>query len=134
MTDVLLDTNIFIYAYDRTSVHHARSTVVFFDTNLRLHTTSKNVTECVAVMTKLNFPQADIEQVLSDILSNVKVLYPSDSSFRIFEGLFKTYTPRGNKVFDLEIASVLLEHGTLQLATFNTSDFQHIPGIQFYPL
>lgn len=134
MTDVLLDTNIFIYAYDRTAVHHTRSAFVFADPNNRLFTTSKNVAECVSVMTKLNFPQADIEQVLSDTLTNINILYSSDSSLRIFEQLFKTYKPRGNKVYDLEVASVALANNITQIATFNTSDFQYIAGIQLFPV
>ncbi|MBV6439305.1 MAG: PIN domain-containing protein [Haliscomenobacteraceae bacterium CHB4] len=134
MTDVLLDTNLFIYAYDRTAVHHSRSVQVFTNPNNRLFTTAKNVAECVAVMTKLNFPQADIEQVLSDTLNNIQILYSSDASLRIFEQLFKTYKPRGNKVYDLEVASVVLAHNIAQVATFNTADFLYIAGIQLYPV
>ena len=56
MHDVLLDTNIFLYAYDRSSPFHSRCKALFADPQLRLHTTTKNISECVVVMTKLNYP------------------------------------------------------------------------------
>ncbi|MFN0214349.1 MAG: type II toxin-antitoxin system VapC family toxin, partial [Saprospiraceae bacterium] len=117
MTDLLLDTNIFIYAYDSSSPFHLRSAALFNSQQLRLFTTTKNITECVAVMTKLEYPKAHIEQLLEDISNNIVILYPSAVSLQIFGSLFKKYAPRGNRVFDLEVAAVMLANGVLDIAT-----------------
>lgn len=130
MTDVLLDTNIFIYAYDRSSPFHSRSASLFSSPQFRLFTTTKNITECVAVMTKLDCPKAHIEQLLEDISNNIIVLYPTSASLQIFETLFKKYAPRGNRVFDLEVASVMLANGVDSIATINSADFSYLPEIR----
>lgn len=132
MTDLLLDTNIFIYAYDRSSPFHARSAALFNSPQLRLFTTTKNIAECVAVMSKLDYPKAHIEQLLEDISNNIIVLYPSAASLQLFGTLFKKYTPRGNRVFDLEIASVMLANGVVSIATVNTADFIRFEGIELF--
>jgi len=132
MTDLLLDTNIFIYAYDSSSPFHARSAALFNSPHLRLFATTKNITECVAVMTKLDYPKAHIEQLLEDISNNIIVLYPSAASLQIFEMLFKKYAPRGNRVFDLEVASVMLANGVVSIATINTADFVRFDGIELF--
>lgn len=132
MTDLLLDTNIFIYAYDSSSPFHLRSAALFNSQQLRLFTTTKNITECVAVMTKLEYPKAHIEQLLEDISNNIVILYPSAVSLQIFGSLFKKYAPRGNRVFDLEVAAVMLANGVLDIATINTSDFTHLDGIRLF--
>ena len=100
MTDLLLDTNIFIYAYDRSSPFHSKCAALFESPEFRFFTTSKNITECIAVMTKLDAPKPHIEQLLADISNNIIVLYPNASSLQIFETLFKKHAPRGNRVFD----------------------------------
>ena len=132
MTDLLLDTNIFIYAYDSSSPFHARSAALFGSPHLRLCTTTKNITECVAVMTKLYYPKAHIEQLLEDISNNIIVLYPNAESIQIFESLFKKYTPRGNRVFDLEVASIMLANGLDSIATINIADFSYMEEIRMF--
>ncbi len=132
MIDLLLDTNIFIYAYDRSSPFHHRSAALFNSDKLRLFTTTKNITECVAVMTKLDYPKVHIEQLLEDISNNIIVLYPSAASLQIFESLFKKHAPRGNRVFDLEVASIMLSNGVASIATINVADFVRIEGVELF--
>jgi len=132
MTDLLLDTNIFIYAYDSSSPFHARSAALFNSPQLRLFTTTKNITECVAVMTKLDYPKPHIEQLLEDISNNILILYPSAASLQIFETLFKKYAPRGNRVFDLEVAAVMLAAEVKNIATINAADFAYIAEVNLY--
>lgn len=103
-----------------------------FSPQFRLFTTSKNLTECVAVMTKLNYPKPHIEQLLADILNNIVVLCPTAASLQTFEMLFKKYAPRGNRVFDLEIASVMLANNIGALATVNTADFAYLSEVNLF--
>ncbi len=133
MIDVLLDTNIFIYAYDSSSPFHSKAAALFTSPQLRLFTTTKNITECVAVMTKLNYPKAHVEQLLSDIFNNIIVLYPTAASLQIFDTLFKKYAPRGTRVFDLEVDSVMLANNVEMIATVNTADFSYLSEVRNYP-
>ena len=83
-------------------------------------------------MTKLDYPKPHIEQLLSDIFNNIIVLYPSPASLQIFDALFKKYAPRGNRVFDLEIASVMLANQVSTIATVNTADFSYLVEVQLF--
>ncbi len=57
------------------------------------------------------------------------ILKPTLSSLTIFEQLLQKYQPRGNKVFDVEIASIGLGHGINTIATVNNKDFEGMSEI-----
>ena len=83
-------------------------------------------------MTKLNFPKSDIEQLLSDISTNINVLYPTLTSLSVFTTLFKKYAPRGNRVYDLEVASIMIDNGIQDIATINSADFVYITEVNVF--
>lgn len=56
MIDVLVDTNMLIYAMDKSSIHHDRASEVLLDRNHNLFTTTKNISEFFAVSSKLKIP------------------------------------------------------------------------------
>ncbi|MEZ4828878.1 MAG: type II toxin-antitoxin system VapC family toxin [Bacteroidia bacterium] len=130
--DVLVDTNVFIYAYDRSSPYHERCRKFLEDTSLNLFTTTKNISECIAVMTKLNYPGRDIQQLYTDIDQNLVTLFPSGESLKIFYRLFENYKPKGNRIFDLEVASIMIAFGITDIATINESDFVYIKEIKIF--
>ena len=83
-------------------------------------------------MTKLNYPKSDIEQLLSDITTNINILYPTLTSLQIFTTLFKKYAPRGNRIYDLEVTSVMLDNSIQEIATVNITDFVYMTEINVF--
>lgn len=53
MIDVLIDTNLLIYAMDKTSIHHESASHILLDPNHNLYTTTNNISEFFAVSSKI---------------------------------------------------------------------------------
>ncbi len=129
MNKVLIDTNIFIYDLDRNSKYHKKANEILNSEN-ELFTTSKNISEFVCVATKLSIDYKIINNYLMDIFDNLVILYPSESSMEIFQELIKKSKPIGNKVYDFEIASIMIDNHIENIATYNTKDFEEIKNIK----
>ena len=50
----------------------------------------------------------------------------------IFEWLVGQYKPTGNRIYDIEIVSVMLSHDIHLITTFNTKDFQPVKEIELF--
>jgi len=129
MNNILVDTNILIYGIDESSEFHKRSKEILTGDKFNLFITSKNVSEYFAVCTKLKIDKEIVLGFYNDIKKNTIILYPNDNSIKKFEMLVKKYFPTGNRVYDLEIVSVMLANDVKYLATFNTKDFDNIKEI-----
>lgn len=129
MSKLLIDTNIFIYALDKDSIHHQKS-VEYLTSKDKLFTTSKNISEYFAVTSKIGIETAITIGFYGEIKQNLVVLYPNDKSLLIFEKLYKKYAPKGNRVFDLEIVSIMLANKIHKIATLNQKDFITIDEVQ----
>ncbi len=81
--------------------------IVFKDTENKLFTTTKNISEYIAVCTKIGVNRDRMNGFYNEMKNN----------------------PRGNWVFDLGIASVLITNKVGKLATVNTNDFKNITEI-----
>jgi len=84
MNKILLDTNILIYTIDNDSKFHNECKALFNRPDLRLYTTSKNLSEFLAVLTRtqeLEISIKDAIQVLASLKSNLKILYPNSASY-----------------------------------------------------
>jgi len=126
MTNLIIDTNVLIYALDASSGFHQSAVNILRDSNYQLFIPSKVITEYFAVCSKLDIPTLDTIQFFRELSQNASILFPNPSSLSTFETLIQKYEPRGNRVFDLEIASVGIANQVLTIATANISDFQAI--------
>ncbi len=129
MNNLLLDTNILIYALDENSKFHQRAKNILTDGKYNFFITSKNISEFFAVCTKLNLDKDKIWGFYNEIKTNAIILYPSGESIKKFEMLIKKYSPFGNRVYDIEIASIMLANKVLRIATLNITDFENINEI-----
>jgi predicted nucleic acid-binding protein len=132
MNKILLDTNILIYALDKTSVFHQKASQIMQDENNHLFTTTKNISEYFAVCTKLAISSVKMFGFYNDLQENLTFLYPNQASVQQFELLLRKYQPKGNRVFDVEIVSVMLAYDIKKIATFNIDDFKHINEVEIY--
>jgi predicted nucleic acid-binding protein len=123
---ILVDTNVFIYAIDKSSRFNAWASKLILDNQYIHYTTSKNILEFIAVVTKgenpiLNTNQAI--QVINYIRKRFHIIYPDAYSMDTFIKLCESYNPKGLLVHDFEIAAISLSHDIKLIATVNHRDF-----------
>ena len=129
MNNILLDTNILIYAFEETSDFHKKSAELFLNEENNLFVATKNISEFFAVCSKLSLDLDKTFGFYSDLKENCTILKPTDKSLEIFENLIKKYKPRGNRVYDIEIVSIMLANELNKVATANIDDFKNIDEI-----
>lgn len=131
MSKMLIDTNVLVYSKDKSSVFH-RASISVFNGSDQLYTTSKNLAEYYAVVTKGNAPLLSPLEAIHDITEFAlycTILYPTLLSHQKLFELIRKYQPKGLKVHDFEIASIALVSGVPNVATFNQGDFKQITGM-----
>jgi len=70
----------------------------------------------------------------NEIKNNLTILYPNDETLKTFEQLNEKYQPKGNRVYDVEIVSVLKTNDVNKIATVNVDDFKNISEIELIDL
>ena len=137
MNNMLIDTNLLVYAIDQDSAFFSQAQNIISDSGVALFTTSKNLSEFLAVTTRIPrnaMPINDALTVINDFLTIFNILYPTEQSYKIFMDLLRKYQPSGIKIHDFEIVSIGLANGINRIATFNQKDFYQIKEIDLYPL
>ena len=132
---ILVDTNILIYSIDADSKFHKRSLEVLLDPDKELYTTSKNISEFLVVLTRTKTVKINVIEaleILSELLTNINVLYPDKQTHLMFYELLKKYQPIGLRIHDFEIASISLANGIDTIATENRPDFKNIEEIKIF--
>jgi predicted nucleic acid-binding protein len=136
MSSVILDTNLLLYAVDEDSKYFEAVQNLINNQSLHLFTTSKNLSEFLAVVTRSAHTGLSIEEalaVLEDFQTSSTILYPSEESYKIFKVLLQKYNPQGLKIHDYEIIIIALSHKINNIATFNRKDFADIQEIILFP-
>jgi len=137
MNRILVDTNILIYAIDQDSRFFHQARRILDNSDFDLTTTSKNLSEFLAVVTKPNGYglSSDIAcEILEEITQSLQVLFPNQESLSIFTKLLHAYQPTSLKVHDFEIISIGLAHEVRHFATFNSKDFEPVNEINIVEL
>lgn len=130
MNNILADTNIMIYGFDKKSIFHQKSQEFLRNPSNSLFITSKNISEFFAVTSKLKMGIVHCLEYYHEFKSNASILLPSEKSLNILETLIKKYQPVGNQVYDIEIVSIMLDNDLRDIATFNRKDFINITEIR----
>ena len=122
-TKALVDTNVFVYAYDQSSVYHRRAVTFLSNSSVDFYTSTKNIAGFFAVLSKMNEPFLKVWQFYQSIRANCVLLFPTRLSLSIFETLLEKYQPKGNRIFDMEVVSIAVANGLPEVATVNVKDF-----------
>ncbi len=133
MNNILIDTNLLIYAIDEDSKYYNSVHMILDDVSNNLFTTSKNISEFISVITRYPGKSISIKDaliVIKEFESIFTVLYPSEKSNLIFIDLLKKYSPHGLKIHDYEIISIALSYNIKCIATVNKKDFSGIKEIE----
>jgi len=134
MNKIGVDTNIFIYTLDNSSPYHKICDNFLKDTENELFTTTKNISEFFAVCTKIGVEKEKILGLFNEIKTYVTILYPNQNTLKKFEILFEKYHPKGNRVYDIEIISMLTTNKINKIATINIDDFKYVSEIEIVNL
>ncbi len=139
----LLDANILLYAYDRSSPRHAGArqwlegalsgptpiafcwpTILAF---MRIATHRKAMARPLAVDDARKIVESWLEQPISTIVS------PTERHWAILSGLLTSGQVSGTLVSDAHLAALAIEHGATLIT--NNRDFARFPGLNVaYPL
>ena len=130
MNKIGIDTNILIYTFESSSPFHNECHNILKNKNNQLYTTSKNISEYFSVCTKLEIHLDKILTFYKEIQNNITILFPNEKSITEFENLFCKYKPIGNRVYDIEVISVLISNDIDKIATKNVKDFKNIKEIE----
>ena len=134
MNNILVDTNILIYGFEKKSTFHQKAQEFLRNPLNSLFITSKNISEFFAVTSKLKLEITHCLKYYNEFKSNASVLLPSEKSLHILETFIKKYQPLGNQVYDIEIVSIMLDNDLIDIATFNRKDFINITEIRIIDL
>ena len=107
MSKLLLDTNVLIYSIDEGSKYFKKSQTILAE-HSELYTTSKNISEYLAVITRIPTNPLllnDALLIVEDFTNMMSILYPNEESFLIFQNLLKKYKPTGLKIHDFALKS-----------------------------
>ncbi len=127
---VLLDTNILIYAIDQNSKYYKISINILKNMRYELFVSTKNIAELLSVTSKMGIDKNIILEYIDETVLDIsKVLYPNEFSFKEFIQIISEYNIKGNKVYDMEIVSIMLANKIDTIATFNRKDFENIKNI-----
>lgn len=137
MSKLLIDTNLLIYTIDQESKYFEKTNALFNNNKYSLYTTSKNLSEFLAVVTRLPYSPLNSNEAIAAVKSFQKLfvtLYPSSESYGIFIDLVKKHDGIGLKIHDIEIVSIAISHEITSIATINKKDLDYITGIDVHEL
>jgi predicted nucleic acid-binding protein len=130
-----VDTNVLVYAEDDSSPHQAACRALLKDRRRDLYLAPQVLSEFYSVATKAGGKRItnplSPEEALSAIATflaqpNIDLLpVPADIVSRWTE-LARRHPVTGAKIFDLQLAAVLLANNITRLCTFNIRDFEMI--------
>ena len=127
---IVIDTNILLYSIQETNKYYNYSIGIIRDNLDSIVLTSKNISEFTAVLTKQNIDYKIILEHLKRLTDKFEIIYPDKKSIKILYELLEKYNPKGNRVYDIEIISIMLSNGITKIATVNKSDFENITEIE----
>ncbi|HLD88748.1 MAG TPA: PIN domain-containing protein [Candidatus Nanoarchaeia archaeon] len=130
----LVDTNVLVYAYDRTDQrkHHVAALLVekCWRREVTYAVSIQNLAEFFVVMTQKSkvLPVEEAQQIIKDILefSNWKVFNYNSKTLQQAISIFKH---KQRHFWDALIAATMTENGVLHIYTENVSDFKEFEGI-----
>ena len=140
MNDITgIDSNIFVYAADKTSGRYIEASRIISDAALgkvRAVIVPQNLTEYYATVTnskKVPIPMTNktaIEQMEKLLRSSLKLVYPNNRTTKLFIELLGLVGVKAQRVYDIFLAATLLSNGIRTLITENKEDFAGIKDLK----
>ena len=131
---ILADSNILIYAINRSSPKH-RMAQEFLQANIgRLVLAHQNVLESLRVLTHRKFANpmspSEASVAIGSIADACRIITPDRTSYHLALQLIGKYVLPGDMVFDAYLAATALANNVAIVATDNTKDFAIIEEVK----
>lgn len=128
---ILVDSNIFIYAYDSNSPFHKKAKTFLEEKSLtpgEVCLTPQIMLEFFGIVTqKVRKPLSAgaAIAIIDEITANKNILcvLPRETSFLTALKLAERHNIVGRDIFDLQLIATMLDNGIATLATHNLKDF-----------
>ena len=138
---IFFDTNILVYAHDQSSIHHLNSSKLLklaIDNQVQGVLAEQNIIELYRILTNPSAMKgtALTPQTTHDLIQNIylngdfQILYPIDSTLSRLLKLAVQANITSARIFDIRLAALALENKIDYFCTYNTTDFQNIPGLK----
>lgn len=122
----LVDTNILVYALNKTSLFHIKSREILEAHNKESYfvVAQQNLIELVAVLTKqYKVSSKEAANIANTIAQNFEVIAPVGDTWDRFMHLVEKQNKR-IAPFDIFLAATMLSHGVERIITANEADFK----------
>lgn len=139
----VFDSNILIYALDKSSIFHEQTTEIFasiLNEEIIPVVAAQNILETYQVMINgYNLKFSEVEAALTERLLQYgfSTIIPLPKTFSVYSQLMKSFQ-KGNDLYDFFLSATMLDNGIDQILTNNEKDFKGIKGIRavnpFYKL
>lgn len=124
---MLIDTNLIIYAINKSSPKHARAKQFLTQEQNNLIVAHQNILEALRVLTHEKFASpmsfAAAETSVAAITNAAIVVVPTEETIAIAIALMHKYTRAANRIFDAYLVATMLTHNIKNIATDNERDF-----------
>lgn len=140
MIRVFFDTNVLVYAHDESSTFHAESATILnyaCVSEIRGVIAEQNLVELYRILTNASamtgnpLTPADTKSLIKQtyLNGNIEIIYPTSLSLnKTFELAVET-NAMSARIFDIRLASLVLDAKVDYFATYNTKDFKSINAL-----
>ena len=134
MNQILIDSNILVYAINRASSKNIKAQM-FLQENLgKLAVAHQNILESLRILThpKFKYPMqiADAIDAIENILKFCKIVCPDYHTRALTIELIKKYKLSSDLIFDAYLAATALSNDIKELASDNVRDFMKFREIK----
>ena len=138
----LLDTNILIYADQEQEPHHHVAKMPRDrgqQGEIPVCIAPQNLSEFFAIVTRTGrhrasnpmSPDEAIDEIRKYLeCEHIYKIYPTPTTWPILLSLLGQHPVTGQDIHDLHLAATMLSNGIKRIYTFNSKDFEPIPGIE----
>jgi len=133
MKQILIDSNILVYAINESSTKNKAAQVYLQDHVQQLVVTHQNITETLRVLTHNKFtypmPLTDAITAVTSITDMCHLISPDSTTIYLALELIKKHGLASDKIFDAYLVATALSAGVATIATDNSKDFTFFEGI-----
>lgn len=131
---MLVDSNILVYAVNRSSPKHKIAQFFLQNNTSNLAVAHQNILEALRVLTHPKFPSPmkiqDALKAINSITKTCRVVYPEGKAYHITLLLIDKNKPVSDQIFDTYLVATALSNGIDTIATDNTRDFKKFKEIK----
>jgi predicted nucleic acid-binding protein len=120
---MLIDSNVLIYALNPTSPKN-KTAILYLRAEIKQTTVAhQNILEVTRVMSHPVFPVqlsfATVVKSVEQLTKPMRMVYPNEETYYVYQRLVKKYQIGGNRVFDLYLVATAITNEEREIVTDN---------------